>query len=161
MPLPELGTSERELAEKRINTRIIDIASNVAVRKNNLPPKIHVLIRDEMTGELIAAFFKVRYIGDSRVANISLLSVGVLPLEETVEEAADILLTSMPGIPMLCDKEVADEISKSAVVWVEEDHYKLVGTSSGVLDIYTPYGAIKLPDDDLPPSIESTQYYTE
>jgi len=161
MPLPEQDTPERETAEKRIYNRIIDIASNVAVRKNNLPPKIHVLIRDEMTGALVAAFLKVRYIGDKGATKISLSSSGVLPPEETVMEAADILLTSMPGIPMLCDKEVADEISKNSVEWVDEDHYRLVGTSSGVLDIYTPFGAIKLPDADLPPGVESTQFYTE
>jgi hypothetical protein len=161
MPLPEQGTPEREIAEERIFKGIIDIVSNVAVRKNNLPPKIHVLIRDEMTGALVAAFLKVQYVEDKGATNISLSSSGVLPPEETVMEAAHILLTSMPGIPMLCDKAVADEISESTLVWVEEDHYRLVGTPSGVLDIYTPYDSIKLPDSDLPQGVESTQFYTE
>jgi len=139
MSLPEQGTPERNSAEEKIYIRIMDIASNVAVRRKNLPPAIHVLVRDEVTGEKVAAFLKVRYMGDSGMAYITLTSAGVLPAEETVEEAADILLKSMPEMPMLCDKEIADEFSKSSLVWVEEDHYRLVGRPSGVLEIYTPY----------------------
>src|SRR3972149_8709849 len=140
MSLPEQGTPERNSAEEKIYIRIMDIASNVAVRRKNLPPAIHVLVRDEVTGEKVAAFLNVQYMGDSGMANITLTSAGVLPAEETVEEAADILLKSMPEMPMLCDKEIADELSKSSLVWVEEDHYRLVGRPSGVLEIYTPYG---------------------
>src|SRR3990167_9143938 len=123
MPLPEQGIPERITAEEEIYRKIMDIASNVAVRRKNLPPKVHVLIRDEITGEKVAAFLNVRYIGDSGLANITMTSAGVLPIEETVEEAADMLLKTMPGMPMLCDKEIADKLSKSSLVWVEEDHY--------------------------------------
>lgn len=163
MTLPEQETSERNTAEEKIYRRIMDVASNVAVRRKNLPLAVHVLIRDEMTGEKVAAFLKVRYIGDSGMANITLTSAGVLPAEETVAEAADILLKSMPGMPMICDKEIADElsISKGSLVWVEEDHYRLEGRPNGVLEIYTPYGATKLSETSLPLGVKSVQIFTE
>lgn len=143
MPLSEQGTPEMETAQERIYRRIMDIASKVAVRRKNLPPVVHILIRDEAIGEKVAAFLNIRYIGDSGMANITLTSAGILPSEETVMEAADILLKSRPEIPMICDKEIADELSKSSLVWIEEDHYRLVGRPMGVLEIYTPYGATK------------------
>lgn len=161
MPLPEQGTPERNTAEEKIYRRIMDVVSNVAVRRKNLPSEVHVLIRDEMSGEKVAAFFNVQYIGDSGMANITLTSAGVLPAEETVEEAADILLKSMPGMPMICDKEIADELSKNSLVWVEEDHYRLEGRPNGVLEIYTPYGATKLSEVNLPPGVKSVQIFTE
>ena len=161
MSLPEQETPERNTAEERIYRKIMDVASNVAVRRKNLPPKVHVLILDETTGEKVAAFLNVRYIGDSGMANITLISAGVLPTEETVEEAADILLKSMPGMPMICDKEIADELNKSSLVWVEEDHYRLEGRQNGVLEIFTPYGAINLPEAGLPQDVKSIQIFTE
>src|SRR3989344_2542165 len=161
MSLPEQDTPERNIAEERIYRKIMDVASNVAVRRKNLPPKVHVLIRDEITGEKVAAFLNVRYIGDSGMANITLTSAGVLPSEETVEEAADILLKTMPGMPMLCDKEIADVLSKGSLVWVEEDHYRLEGRPGGVLEVYTPYGSIKSPEIAQQLNACSVQVFTE
>lgn len=148
-------------AETRIYRKIMDTTSNVAVRRKNLPPKIHVLIRDEVTGEKAAAFLDIRYIGDSGMANITLTSAGILPPEETVMDAADILLKTMPGMPMICDIEIADELSRSSAVWVEEDHYRLEGRPGGVLEIYTPYSATQSPKAVLPPGVQSLQTYTE
>src|SRR3990167_5063487 len=161
MPLPEQDAPEREIAEERTYIKIMDIASNVAVRRKNLPLEVHVLIRDEISGEKVAAFFNVQYIGDSGMANITLTSVGVLPAEETVEEAADILLKSMPGMPMICDKEIADELSKNSLVWVEEDHYRLEGRPNGVLEVYTPYNYVESPEIAQQINARSVQIYTE
>lgn len=161
MPLPEQGSPEMQAAQEKIYRRIMDIASNVAVRRKNLPPKVHVLIRDKEIGEKVAAFLSVRYIGDSGMANITLTSAGILPSEETVMQAADILLQTRPGIPMICDQEIADELSQNSLVWVEEDHYRLEGRPTGVLEVYTPYSATKLPQSALPPGVKSIQSYTE
>ena len=161
MSLPEQETPERNTAEERIYRKIMDVASNVAVRRKNLPPKVHVLIRDEITREKVAAFLNVRYIGGNGMAYITLTSAGVLPAEETVEEAADILLETMPGMPMICDKEIADELNESSLVWIEEDHYRLEGRPNGVLEIYTPYSTTRLPKTDLPPNVKSVQIFTE
>ena len=161
MPLPEQDAPEREIAEERTYRKIMDIASNVAVRRKNLPLEVHVLIRDEVTEEKVAAFLNVQYIGDSGMANITLTSAGVLPTEETVEEAADILLKSMPGMPMICDKEIADELSKGSLVWVEEDHYRLEGRPDGVLEVYTPYDSINSHEIAQQLSARSVQVFTE
>jgi len=161
MPLPEQDTPEREAAHERMYRKIMDTAYNVAVRRKNLPPQIHVLILDETTGEKVAAFLRVRYIGTSGMANITLKSAGVLPSEETLMEAADILIETNPGMPMLCDIEIAEELSRNSLVWVKEDHYRLEGRPKGVLEVYTPYGATKLPEALLPPDVRSVQIYTE
>ena len=95
------------------------------------------------------------------MANITLKSAGVLPSEETLMEAADILIETNPGMPMLCDIEIAEELSRNSLVWVKEDHYRLEGRPKGVLEVYTPYGATKLPEALLPPDVRSVQIYTE
>ena len=65
------------------------------------------------------------------------------------------------GLQGACDKKIADELNKSSLVWVEEDHYRLEGRQNGVLEIYTPYGAINLPEAGLPQDVKSIQIFTE
>lgn len=160
MTIPEQGSPEMEAARERIYEEIMIISSNVAVRRKNLPPVVHVLIRDEVIGEKVAAFLNIRYIGNSGKVYMAIASAVILPSEETVIQAADILLKSRPGIPMICDKEITDELSKNSVVWREEDHYKLVGRPDGVLEIYTPYDVTRSPQTNLPPGA-SIQRWTE
>ena len=161
MPLPEHGSPERETAEERIYRKVMDVASNVAVRRKNLPLNVHILIRDEVTGENVAAFLRVQYIGDNGAAKITPTSGAVLPFEETVMEAADILIKTHPSMPMICDKEIADELSQNSLVWVEEDHYRLEGRPDGVLEVYTPYNYVESPEIAQQINARSVQIYTE
>ena len=161
MPLPEHGSPERETAEERIYRKVMDVASNVAVRRKNLPLNINILIRDEVTGEKVAAFLQVQYLGDNGAAKITPTSGAVLPFEETVMEAADILIKTHPSMPMICDKEIADELSQNSLVWVEEDHYRLEGRPDGVLEVYTPYNYVESPEIAQQINARSVQIYTE
>jgi len=161
MQLPEHGSPERETAEERIYRKVMDVASNVAVRRKNLPLNINILIRDEVTGEKVAAFLQVQYLGDNGAAKITPTSGAVLPFEETVMEAADILIKTHPGMPMICDKEIADELSQNSLVCVEEDHYRLEGRPDGVLEVYTPYNYVESPEIAQQINARSVQIYTE
>ncbi|MEK7559357.1 MAG: hypothetical protein AAB521_03555 [Patescibacteria group bacterium] len=161
MPLPEQDTPEREIAEERIYRKVIDLVSNVAVRRKNLPSQVHILIQDEITGVKVAAFLLVQYIGNNGMTKITPYSGAVLPSEETVMDAADILIKANPGMPMICDKEIADELSQNSLVWVEEDHYRLEGRPDGVLEVFTPYGALQSLEIARELGAKSVQVYTE
>lgn len=161
MTIPEQGSPEMEAAEKRIYEKIMLIASNVAVRKKNLSPVAHVLIRDEVIGEKVTAFLRIMYIDNIGRVFITITSAGILPSRETITQAADMLIKSNPEMPMICDEEIADEISRNSVVWRDEDHYRLIGRPDGVLEIYTPYGVAQLPQTDLPPDASIQQRWTE
>ena len=161
MSLSELGTPERETEEERIYRTVMDLVLNVAVKRRNLPPMVHVLIRDEATKVLVAAFLHIEYLGAQGAARITPYSGSTLPEEETVLEAADILIKANPGMPMICDGEIADELSRNSLAWVKEDHYRLEGRPDGVLEVYTPYKAVSSPEIAQSLGAKSVQIFQE
>lgn len=161
MTLPERDTPEWSAMGDRVNRRIMDLASNVAVRRKNLPPQIQVMIHDEITGERWASFVYVQYVGNNGIAKITRTSVGCLADDVRPVDIADILLKDFPDTPLVCDEKIANELSQHSLSWVEEDHYRLEGRPDGVLEVYTPYKAINLEGDLLPRGIAGAQIFTE
>ncbi len=161
MSLPERGTPEWAATEYRINRRIMDTASNVAVRRKDLPAQVHVLIHDEVTGERFGSFVGIQYIGDSGMANITRTSIGMVAPGVPLTRIADTLLEHDPGTPLVCDNKVADELSLGSIPWIEEGHYRLEGRPGGVIEVYTHYEADRAPKSILPPGVASAQFYTE
>lgn len=161
MTMSERGTPEDIARQARIHQTIMDIASNVALRRQDLPPQIHVIIYDEISRERYGAYVGVRYIGDSGLAHITRTTIGRFAPGTTVMHIADILLEHDPGTPLVCDDTIANELSEGSVTWVEEGHYRLEGRPKGVLEVYTPYQTDKQPEGILPPGVASAQIFTE
>lgn len=130
MPLPERETPERAMAEERIGERF-------SRKLGGDFSRFHILFRDEETGEKIAAFANTRH-PEGYGIEISFESLGVLPSEETVLEAIDILLKTNPETPMICNKSIIDELRGDLLQTISEGHYRLTGNPNGELEIYAP-----------------------
>jgi hypothetical protein len=136
MPLPEQGTPERVTAEERIEKRLRDLAYFPS-RKLGGDSRFHILFRDKETGEKVAAFANSRH-KEGQGIEISFESQGVLPSEETVLEAIDILLKTNPETPMICDNSILGELFGDSLRLVEKDHFQFTGNPRGTLEIYAP-----------------------
>ena len=111
MPMPEQGTNERAITENRIEAGLRGLAYFASRQLDDNPSEFHILFRDEETGEKIAAFANSCY-QEGQGTEITFESQGVLPSEETVLEAIDILLITYPGTPMICNKSIIDELQR-------------------------------------------------
>ena len=160
MPLPERNTPEFAAGQQRVYRHIMDLASNIAVRKH-LPPAIHVLIFDAETGERFGSDVGIEYLFSGGTARITTNGINLLLPTTPVVAVADALLSTKPGVPLVCDTEIADELSRDSLTWVTDGHYRLEGRPGGVLEVYTPYAARKLSQDQLPPGTTSGQIFEE
>lgn len=163
MTMPERGTPEWIATQDRVHRAIMDITSNVAVRRKNLPPQAHVIIHDEVTGERFGAYVGIQYINDSGMARITRTSIGMLAPGVSPTRIADGLIKNHPDTPLICDDIIANELAKEqkTITWLEEDHYRLEGRPGGVLEIYTPFDAQKVPGRYLPRGVSGVQIYKE
>lgn len=66
-----------------------------------------------------------------------------------------------PNIPLICDAAITQELLAHSLTWVEEDHYRLLGRPVGIIEVYTPYRSISVPQSDLPPGRTTIQFYRE
>ena len=135
--MPEQGTNERAITENRIEAGLRGLAYFASRQLDDNPSEFHILFRDEETGEKIAAFANSCY-QEGQGTEITFESQGVLPSEETVLEAIDILLITYPGTPMICNKSIIDELREELLQTIGESHYRFTGNPKGELDIYTP-----------------------
>lgn len=161
MALPEQGTVEYDFAMSRIDRRIMDTASNVAVRQKDLPPQIHVLVYDDETGEKFGAYVGVEYLNHKGAAKLTRTSIGRVRPGLDLMHIVDTLLKSHSGTPIVCDQVISQELSQGVIPWFENDHYTLSGRPGGTIEIYTLFAAQHLPVDDLPPGVTNVQIYTE
>lgn len=137
MSLPERGTPERAIAEERIADRLRNLAYFASRELEGDPSRFHILFRDDETEEKVAAFANTRH-PEGQGIEISFESRGVLPSEETVLEAIDILLKTNPGTPMICDESIVVELSGDALQTIGKGRFRFIGNPNGELDIYTP-----------------------
>ena len=137
MPLPEQGTPERVTAQERIEERLRNLAYFASRKLGGDSSRFHILFCDEATGEKVAAFASSRQ-KEGQGTEITWESQGILPTEETVPEAVDILLKTNPATPMICDESVLDGLRGDSLQTIDEGHFRLSGHHNGDLDIYTP-----------------------
>lgn len=102
--------------------------------------RFHILFHDEATGEKVAAFANSRQ-KEGQGTEITWESQGILPSEETVREAVDILLKTNPKTPMVCDESILDGLKGDSLRTIGEGHYQFIGNPSAELEIYTPITA--------------------
>ncbi len=165
MLFPERGTPEFDAVSERVARHIVDTVSEVAVRRKDLPDQVHALIYDEPTQERFGAFVRVQYTDDCGLANITRTSIGRVAPGVAVITIAGILLRHNPGIPLVCDNKITDELSQGSIPWVEEGHdredghYRLEGRAGGILEVYTPYKGDQ--KEILPSDVTSVQIFTE
>ncbi|OGD88261.1 hypothetical protein A3D81_03135 [Candidatus Curtissbacteria bacterium RIFCSPHIGHO2_02_FULL_40_17] len=140
MPLPELDTPERVIFEERVKQRLKDLAYFGSRKLDGDSSRFHILFRDEETGEIIAAFARARHPEGQRVetTEISFESQGILPSEEAVLQAVDILLETNLGTPMICDESILDELRGDSLQMIDEGHFRFIGNPRGKLEIYVP-----------------------
>ncbi len=137
--------------QQRIHRRVMDAASNVAVR-HKLPYQVHVLVSDPTTNKRYGAFVGIEYIGNSRMARVTGTSIGELREGATPLDIADNLIRHNPGTPLVCDEQTAREIGDSSLIFVSDDgHYRLTSRPEGVLDIYQEHKTSEIRKDLLPP----------
>lgn len=159
MTLPERGTPEGAAAGHRIHKRIMDTVSNIAVRRKDLPHRVHVLIHDDVIDERFWTIVNVQYIGESGMANITRTTIGMVEPGVPLTEIADWLVEHDPNTPLVCDRTVAEELAERTTTWLDKDHYRLEARPGGVLEVYTPFEADQMPEEQLPPGVTSVQFY--
>lgn len=137
MPLPERGTPERITAEERIEERLRNLAYFASSKLGGDSSRFHILFHNEATGDKVAAFACSRQ-RERQSTEITWESQGILPAEETVREAVDILLKTNPRTPMICDESVLDSLRGDSLQTIGEGHFRLTGHHNGDLEIYTP-----------------------
>lgn len=160
MTLPERGTAQFAEFERRAHRKIVDLVSNIAIRRGALPQQVHAMIGDEITQERCGAFVRVKYF-EGGSAQVTRSSIGILRDDTAAGDIADMLLEGYPETPLVCDKSIADELSRDSLTWVGNDHYRLEGRPAGVLEVFTPYVADMVSTDTLPPEVKSIQLFNE
>lgn len=112
--------------------------------------------------EKFGAFASVTYIQEAGVVQITRTSsIGMITPECSLLDVANGLLGSYGGIPLVCDRKTADELAKSSITWLAEDHYQLQGLSRGVLEVYAAYQADQLSLGNLPSGVVGIQIFRE
>lgn len=137
MSLTEQDTPEHAATEERIEQRLRDLAYFGARKLGSDSPIFHILFRDKETGEKVAAFVRARH-PEGQGTEISFESQSVLPSEETVLVAIDILLETRPGMPMVCDESIIGKLSRDSLQTIDEGHFRFTGNPRGELEIYSP-----------------------
>ncbi|MBI2232636.1 MAG: hypothetical protein HYU56_01845 [Candidatus Aenigmarchaeota archaeon] len=139
------------LEQQRIHRRVMDAASNVAVR-HKLPYQVHVLVSDPITDKKYGAFVRIEYIGNNRMARVTRTSIGELREGATPLDIADTLIRRNPGTPLVCDEQTVREIGDSSLILVSDGgHYRLASRPEGVLDIYQEHKTTMIDKEELPP----------
>lgn len=144
MPLLEKGSREWEAVYHRIHRKIMNVVSNVAARRANLPEQVCVLVHDDVTGERFGSYVRIQHIGDKGMLNITRNPIMMVAPGIPLTKITDKLLADHHGMPLVCDRKVANELSGGSIPWIEEDHYRLEGRPGGVLEVYLPYQAIQV-----------------
>ena len=144
--------------QQRIHRRVMDAASNVAVR-HKLPYQVHVLVSDPITNKRYGAFVGIEYVGETRQAQVTRTSIGELREGATPSDIADNLIRRNPGTPLLCDEQTVREIGDSSLILVSDGgHYRLTSRPEGVLEIYQEHKTVALPTDSLPPGVRGRAF---
>lgn len=156
MASPEAKQDLEEL-RKRTGEKISDIALNVAFR-HQLPQRCFVIVQDESTGINVGCNIGLVQLSESSI-RVDLLYGGPLKDNDIFETVDDIIQD--PSIPLICDQKVAEELSQHSLTWIDEGHYRLEGRPGGVLEVYTPYSSVPLPEVNSPELGISGQLYTE
>jgi hypothetical protein len=103
-----------------------------------LPSQVHVLISDPETGKRYGGFVDVKYLNET--ALITCRSIGELREGCTPFDIADRLLREKPGMPLLCDSAIAEELGKNPMDFVDDQgHYRMQIRPGGILKIYTAF----------------------
>ncbi len=132
------------MTHSEIHRRIMDTVSNIAVRCE-LPYQVHVLVQEPETGKRYGSFVAVEYLGERPgMARITRTGIGELREGSTPMDIADLLLEHNPGTPLVCDEQIAQELSKNSLCWVNGDGYRLQGRQNGVLEVYIPHKSKKV-----------------
>lgn len=143
----------------RANRAIMDLVSNIASRRTDLPSQLHILICDPQSNRKFGAYVGIEHLGPSIIRKTR-TGIGMLLPDSTVFDVADTLLAHDPGIPLLCDEAIAQELLTEAIVYPEDTHYFLLMRPGGRLAVYTPYESVPIAKEDFPGTLGG-QHYTE
>ncbi len=135
MAIPDHGTPEGASAESIIEKRLKDLAYFASRKLGVDSSRFHILFLDSETGQKVASFATSQRNGDYDTS-ILFESTAILPSQETVLDAVDILRQTSPGTPMICDENVLNELRGDTLQKIDGGHYQLIGHPNGDLDIY-------------------------
>ena len=122
--------------------KIKALISNTGIT-HKLPSQVHFLVEDK-TSLRYGGMADITYVGDAFTFE---MEVGELGENITPLNVADMLLKHYSALPLLCDEKIAKELG----IKPNETNKGLVRRPKGILQVYLPCNAYKVPRDKLPP----------
>jgi hypothetical protein len=150
------------VVQDRIHRKIMDTVSNVAVM-HGLPYQVHVLVYDSETRARYGSFVGVQYFGKvPGAAQVTRTGIGQLRDGLSARYVAEKMIKDYPGTPLICDKQIFQELEHGSFSCVSDDgHYRLDASDVGIIEVYVDYLTANAPKDELSPGIVSERVFLE
>lgn len=127
----EKSTPEWLQAVSRVRRQIDGLISGLEEKNGDLPEYFVVITYDKKTGESFGTLMH---------QDFECISINHLRKDFSVGAVVDILIKDHPKVPVLCDRETAEKLSKSphSYDWLIEENGRLVGRPERTVVVYTP-----------------------
>ncbi len=126
----ERSTPEWLQAVSRVRRQIETLTVNLETGRGELPEHCFAFAYDKETGEGFGALIQ---------RDFEYIDVRHLP-KAPPEVVVDILMKVFPIVPLVCNRQIAEQLSKNprSVEWLREDNGRLISRSEGTMIVYTP-----------------------